>query len=463
VTTKELAAGIAEGFSDPETLKRYSTVTMGPCQGKMCHGLLAAAQAELTGTSDTPRLTTARPPFQPVTLAALAGPHLAPVRRTAMHERHASLGARWVDMGDWKRPFAYGEVADEVRAVRQAAGIIDVSTLGKLELMGPDSGPFLDWLHPNRFSDLRVGRVRYRAMLDDAGIVLDDGTVARLGDERFFVSTTTGNVDAVDQWLRWWLAGSDRDVAVANVTSHYAAVNLAGPRARDILVRLTDVDVSREAFPYLTAREGTVAGVPAIVLRLGFVGEVGFEIHVPADHGAHLWDALMDAGRDAGLRPFGVEAQRVLRLEKLHPIVGQDTDALSDPAAAGMGWLVKSDKPDFIGRDALLRLDTAPGGDVPPGTDVDRPVLTGFAMEGTAIPAEGSAVVADGRPIGRVTSSKWSPTLGRPIGLAWVARGHAADGAPLTIRLGADTHGASAPAVVRTRPFYDPDGERQRG
>jgi sarcosine oxidase subunit alpha len=248
------------------------------------------------------------------------------------------------------------------------------------------------------------------------------------------------------------LAGSTRRVEVTNLTSQLAAINLAGPHSRDVIARLTGLDVSREGMPYLAAVEGEVAGVPAIVLRIGFVGELGYEIHVPADYAAHVWDRLVEAGRDVGIRPFGVEAQRVLRLEKQHPIVGQDTDALSNPVEAGLGWLVKPDKHDWIGRDAVAAL----------GARAEAQVLAGFEMVGTAVPAEGSAVVRDGRAVGRVTSAKWSPTLGKPIGLAWLPAGDAADGAELTVRLGAGRDGASAPALVRRRPFYDPEGERLR-
>jgi sarcosine oxidase subunit alpha len=372
-----------------------------------------------------------------------------------MHDQHAALGATWTDMGEWKRPLHYGDVVAEVRAVREAAGLIDVSTLGKLEVQGPDAGAFLDWLHPNRFSDLRVGRLRYRAMLDDAGIILDDGAVARLGAGRFLVTTTTGTIDAVEQWFRWWDAGSDRDLAVVNVTSALAAVNLAGPRARAVLARVCDTDVSAAALPYLAAAEVTVAGIPATLLRMGFVGEVAFELHVPADRGAALWEALLAAGADLGLVPFGVEAQRVLRLEKGHAIVGQDTDALSTPADAGMGWLIKADKPDWIGRDAVLA--HGDGGPRP-----DRLVLTGFSVLGPELPAEGAAIVRDGRAVGRVTSSKYSPTLERPIGLAWVPAADAVDGTPLTIRLGVGTAGATVRGEVHTEPFVDAEGVRVR-
>jgi sarcosine oxidase subunit alpha len=453
VTAKELAQGIREGFESLETLKRYSTVTMGPCQGKQCHGNAARVTAAIRGVSRTTTgLTTYRPPVQPVPLAVLAGPHLNPVRRTALHDRHESLGATWMDMGDWKRPLHYGDVAAECRLVHERVGLIDVSTLGKLDVRGRDAGEYLDWLHPNRFSDLAVGRIRYRAMTDDSGIILDDGTVAHLGPDRYLLTTGTGSLDAVDGWLRWWLAASDRRVDVTNVTARFAAINLAGPRARDVLRRLTDLDVSPDGLRYLDAREGPVAGVPTVILRIGFVGELAYELHAPADQAMHLWDALMTAGAEFGIAPFGVEAQRVLRLEKQHAIVGQDTDALSDPRGASMGWLVKADRADFIGRDAIAALDER-------GL---REVLTGFEMIGTAVPAEGAAVVRDGRPIGRVTSSKWSPTLGKAIGLAWLPAEDVIEDRPITVRLGKGRDGSTAPAVVRTTPFYDPAGERVR-
>lgn len=454
VTAKELVQGVREGFDSLELLKRYSTITMGPCQGRQCHGNAARLHASIRGTSPAETgLTTFRPPFTPVPLAVLAGPHLAPERRTALHERHEAAGATWMDMGDWKRPLHYGDVGAECRAVHEGVGLIDVSTLGKLDVRGRDAGEFLDWLHPNRFSDLRVGRVRYRAMLGDDGIILDDGTVARLAEERYFVSTGTGSFEAVDAWLRWWLATGDRRVDVTNVTGRFAAMNLAGPASREVLAGLTDADVSREGFPYLGAREATVAGVPVILIRIGFVGELAYELHVPADYAAHVWDALMDAGRDAGIRPFGVEAQRVLRLEKQHAIVAQDTDALSNPIEAGMGWLVKADRPDWIGRDAVAAV-AARGA---------RDALVGFEiLAGSSVPAEGAAVVRDGQAVGRVTSAKWSSTLGRPIGLAWLPADDAVDGREITVRLGVGRGGETTPAVVRTSPFYDPAGERLR-
>jgi sarcosine oxidase subunit alpha len=459
VTEKDVRQAVAEGFDHIETLKRYTTVTMGPCQGKMCHRLSIGLCAAVTGrTVEETGATTARPPAQPVPLGALAARSHDPVKLTPMHHRHVESGGEAMDMGAWKRPLHYGRatesraarpagaaVDDECRAVREAVGIIDVSTLGKLELTGRDAAAFLDWLHPNRFSDLPVGRVRYRIMCDDAGILLDDGVVARVAADRFLLTTATGTIDAIEQLLEWWLAGSGRCAHVANLTGALAAVNVAGPNSRALLARLTDVDLSAAAFPYLGARRGLVAGVPSTLLRIGFVGELGYEIHFPADYGESLWSALVGAGA----RPFGVEAQRVLRLEKQHVIVAQDTDALTTPFAAGLGALVKLDKPDFIGRDALRAA-------------ADRPLaerLVGFELAGTRTPpGEGAAVVGGGRAIGRVTSAKWSAWLSRVIGLAWVPPELASDGAAFDVRV----DGGTARASVVLRPFYDPDGVRVR-
>lgn len=450
VTEKDLEDAVREGFDHLETLKRYTTVTMGPCQGKMCHLPAIGITARLTGRAVAETgTTTARPPVQPVPLGILAGPHHEPVRRTPLHARHVALGATWMDMGAWKRPLFYTSVEAEVRAVREAVGLIDLSTLGKLEVAGREAGAFLDWIHPNRFTDLAVGRVRYRVMCDDAGIILDDGTVARLGEDRFFVTTGTGSLEAVEQWLEWWLAGTGRCVHVTDVTSTYAAVNLAGPKCREVLARLTDLDLGPKAFPYMAAREATVGGVPALLLRIGFVGDLGYEIHVPAEYGESLWDLLLEAGREHGIRPFGVEAQRVLRLEKLHLIPGHDTDALSNPLEADLAWAVKFDKPDFLGR-RLLEAAKARG---------LRQRLVGFELLDGLIPGEGAAVVAAGRPVGRVTSSKWSPTLGRGIGMAWVPAELAREGAEFEIR----SEGRLTRGRVVARPFYDPDGARMKG
>ena len=449
VTAKDIAQAVDEGFDDVQTLKRYSTVTMGPCQGKMCLAAFVALAAERTGQDPGGMgLTTSRPPVRPVTLGALAGPGHMPVKRTSIHRKHVELGARMADLGPWRRAHSYEAPQDEARAVRERVGIIDVSSLGKLDVRGADAPALLDKVYTHRFSDLRVGRVRYGVLCRDDGTILDDGTVTRLADDHYFVTTTTGNLELIEQWFRWWMAGTGACAHVTDVTSAYASINVAGPRARDTLTKLTDVDLSSRRFRYMRAGRGDVAGVQTILLRIGFVGETGWELHFPSEYGEHVWDALMDAGREFGLSPFGVEAQRILRLEKGHVIVNQDTDAVSNPLESGLDWTVRFDKDDFIGRAGLV-------------TARERGLknrLVGFVMDDDVVPEDGVPVMSDAGPVGRVTSARLSPTLGRGFGLAWVPVELAEDGSPIGIRV----EGRQARATIRTDPVYDPEGRRLR-
>jgi sarcosine oxidase subunit alpha len=449
VTNKELKTAVAEGFDSMELLKRYTTITMGPCQGKAC--MLASQRlcARATGSSFAEtRPTTARPPWAPVELGTFAGWRRTPRKETTMHDRHAAAGASFMWAGDWRRPHHYTTPEDEVEAVRTRLGLIDVSSLGKFRLRGPDAAAFLERLYPNRFEDQPVGRVRYGVMLNDEGVILDDGAVCRVADDEFFVTVTTGNTAALERWMTWWQADWQLDVRLLNVTGAFGAVNLAGPSSRAAMRSLTDEDVSAEALPYLSCRSLEVAGVPAFVLRIGFVGELGYEIHFPSMYGDHLWESAMEAGAPQGIAPFGLEAQRILRLEKQHVLVGQDTDAESDPYEAGLGWIVKADKPDFLGKRSLEDLQR----------EGPRERLVGFTGVGSWVPPEGASVVHEGVWVGRVTSSRWSPALGTVLGLAWVPAGWANDGARFEIQFG----GSHATATVATRPFYDPEGERLR-
>lgn len=450
VTEKDICDAIDEGYSNIETLKRYSTVSMGPCQGKMCQAASIAICARHNGQSIAETgVTTARPPEQPLPLGVLAGRalHFSLVRRTPMHAWHEKAGAKMGDAGNWKRPQVYSSVTQEYEAVRQRAGVIDVSTLGKIELRGADVVKFLEFIYPNRFANLKVGRVRYGVICDDAGILLDDGTIARLGDDRFFLTTTTGNADAIDSWFRWWLAGRPEwDVRMTNVSGSYAAMNLAGPRSREVLKKLTDADLSSDAMPYLAASECTIAGVSAIVLRIGFVGELGYEIHVPSQFGLHVWESILEAGREFSIAPFGLEAQRVLRLEKKHLLPGIDTDALSNPLEADMPWIVKLDKDDFIGKESLARAQQRG----------DRNKLVGFRLSESVVPDLASLVLCDGKLGGRITSIGHSPAIGGTIGLAWVPANLAGNGQTIQIQV----NGRMIPAVVQDEPFYDPPGEK---
>jgi sarcosine oxidase subunit alpha len=276
---------------------------------------------------------------------------------------------------------------------------------------------------------------------------MDDGTLSRLDDQTFYVTTTSSGAGAVEQWFSWWLADWRMDVQLSDVTQALSAVNLAGPRARDILGRLTDLDCSPEAFTYLDARQGRVADVPCLLMRIGFVGELGYEIHFPAAYGEDLWDAILAAGAPEGIRPFGLEPQRILRLQKQHILVGQDTDSESTPFGAAMPWAVKLDKDEnFIGKWALERVAEHPG----------ETMLVGFTLADGHIPTEG-AVVLDERGVaaGQVTSARRSRQLGRVIGMAWVPAGLASDGATITI---AD-NGSRLAGSILTEPFFDPQGE----
>ncbi len=449
VTAKDIVDGIGEGFEDIQTLKRYSTVTMGPCQGKMCLKALVSITSQHTGASiQETGVTTARPPHQPVPLAALAGPSHMPLKRTPMDRKHRELGAPIVELGVWQRPHNYGDPQEECRAVRERVGIIDVSTLGKLDVKGKDADALLDRVYTHRFSDLRVGRIRYGLLCSDNGTIMDDGTVTRLAEDHYFITTTTGNVDVMEEWLKWWSAGSGMCAHVVNVTAGYGAVNVAGPQARATLSKLTDHDLSGPSARYMRSSRVTVAGVPCILLRIGFVGETGWELHFPAEYGEYMWDALMDAGQEFGIAPFGLEAQRILRLEKKHIIVGQDTDAMSNPLESDMEWVVRFDKEDFIGRPGLSRI----------AEQGLSNKLVGFIMRDGRTPEEGVPVVTGTKPIGRVTSARFSPTIGKGFGLAWVPAELAQDGAEINIIV----DGRPMPASVTMQPFYDPDGARLR-
>ncbi|MGH2916779.1 MAG: 2Fe-2S iron-sulfur cluster-binding protein [Solirubrobacteraceae bacterium] len=449
VTSKDVHLSIEEGYDSIELSKRYTTVTMGPCQGRMCQLPAVRLMAAETGQSLADvGVTTARPPWVSVPMGILGGRPVEPAKRSSIHSRHRDLGATIKWAGDWRRAYDYGDAQAEALAVNRAAGLIDVSTLGKLIVRGPDAGAFLDRLYPNRFSDLKPGRIRYGVISSDAGRIVDDGTICRIDDDTYYVTTTSSGAGAVEEWFSWWLADWGMRVALTDVTQGLSAVNLAGPRAREILGSVApQLDCSADAFKYMDAKQAAVAGVQALILRIGFVGEVGYEIHFPAAQGEHVWDALSAAGKPHGLRPFGLEPQRILRLQKLHVIVGQDTDSESTPFGAAMPWIVKLDKEqDFIGRWALEHYAGQPL----------STALVGFTLPNGHVPTEGAVVLDErGAPAGQVTSSRHSPVLDRTIGMAWVPAALAHDGARITI----SDEGRTLTGEIQTKPFYDPDGE----
>jgi sarcosine oxidase subunit alpha len=449
VTDKDVKRAIAEGFDSIELAKRYTTLTMGPCQGKLCQLPSIRLYARENETDEEGiGTTTARPPWSPVTLGLLAGRPHEPAQRTSIHHRHKELGARMMWTGTWRRPHSYGDPEGEARAVHHSVGLIDVSTLGKLLVIGPDAANFLERLYPNRFGDMKVGRIRYGVLGTDAGRIMDDGTIARLDENKYYVTTTSTGAGAVLEWFEWWNAVWGLDVEIVNVTGALAAVNVAGPRARELMSRLTDLDVSNDAISYLDAARGQVLGVPALLLRIGFVGELGYEIHFPSPFGEHVWDAILERGGDLDIAPFGLEPQRILRLEKMHILVGQDTDSESNAIEANMPWIVKLDKDDFVGKWSLEQVRRRG----------ERELLVGFEMEDGKVPPEGGQIVVDGRPGGRITSARFSPHLRKVIGMAWVPVDLAEDGADLLIKV----DGGYEKASVRLQPFFDPDGGRLR-
>ncbi len=455
---KDFADAIGEGFDNIELLKRYTTVGMGPSQGKHSNMNALRILARITGKSPGEvGTTTARPFFHPVPLSHLAGRGFTPERRTALHSRHAAMGAKFMLAGAWQRPEYYARSLDrseciytEAEKVRKSVGMIDVSTLGKLEVRGVDAAEFLERVYTGRYSNLKVGMTRYALMLDEAGIVIDDGVIARLSTNHFYLTTTTSGSTNIYRELSRLNTIWRLDCGIVNLTGARSAINLAGPLAREVLAKLTEMDLSSTAFPYLGVREGRIADIPAILMRVGFVGEWGYEIHVAAESVPALWDALEDAGKNFDILPFGVEAQRLLRLEKGHLIISQDTDALTTPREVNLEWAVKMDKPFFIGQRSLQAI----------ATQTLKQKLVGFMLESfpEAPPQECHLVIENNDIAGRVTSIAFSPALKRFIGLAYVKPEMAEKGNYFSIRL---SDGSLVKAIVTPTPFYDPDNLRQ--
>ena len=455
---RDIVNATRHGYRDVQLVKRFSTVGMGPSQGR--HSALPTARlvAQATGrnVSET-GVTTARPPFVAEKLAHVAGRGFDPYRQTAMHQRHLELGAKMMPAGVWQRPAYYGRPEErdacmqaEARHVREKVGLIDVSTLGGLDVRGPDAAELLNRLYTFSFTKQPVGRSRYALMTNEHGVVIDDGVCARYADNHFYVTATTSGVDRIYQQMLKWNAQWRLDVDITNVTAALAAVNLAGPDSRKVLAKLcSDVDLSATGFPYLGVRQGTVAGIPARLLRVGFVGELGYEIHVPARFGEALWDALMEAGKEFDIRPFGVETQRLLRLEKGHVIISQDTDGMTHPAEIDMGWALSRSKPFFVGKRSVEILEAQPL----------KRKLVGFVLPASsARPLEGHLVLNGPDISGNVTSCEYSQTLGQIIGLAYCAASQSAPGSQIPIRV---EGGQVVNATVVKLPFFDPETQRQ--
>ena len=459
LTAKDIVNATKDGFTQMELLKRYSTAGMGPSQGRFSASAtvrLAAKAMELE--PEELGTTTLRPPFTGLSFQKLAGRGFSPYRRTPMHERHEALGAQMMIAGLWHRPAFYGKpeeasqaISAEVAAVRENVGLIDVSTLGGIEIAGPDAAAFLTRSYTTAHMKQPIGRSRYVLLCDDTGAIIDDGIACRLGENRFYLTATTGQVDATYRKLLWLNAHWHLHVTITNVTGAFAAVNIAGPKSREVVQTLaSDIDFSAEAFPYIDVRCGQLDGIPARAIRVGFVGELGYEFHVPMPRGAELWDKLMAAGEPFAIKPFGVEAQRQLRLEKGHVIIGQDTDGLTTPPEAGMPWAIAKTKPNgYLGQSAIEALSA----------DGFERKLVGFKLGNPSgpVPPENALVMDHGTIAGRVTSAVRSHACQDVVGLAYVPW-TLGDEASFTIKL---PNGQMVTANVTSLPFYDPDNERQ--
>jgi glycine cleavage system T protein len=426
----------ARGFNELELVKRASLVGTGTCQGSVCLPHVRAWIAARTGQAPAP--FTARPASRQITLAeAGADVEIDAFRRTALHDEHVALGARMDRFGGWWRPWTYGDHLAEYRAVRESVSLGDVSTLGKFIVSGPQALDFLQRLYPTDVASIRVGRSRYALLLNERGHVIDDGMICREAEDRFVLTFTTGGAGNAEMWMRDWIDTWGLEVNLLDRTMSLAAINVTGPRAAELLIRVGLTEPPK----FLQHVRIELAGMACHVMRLSFTGEASFEIHHPIDRSVDLWRGLLAAGKDLGIQPHGLQALFGLRLEKGHVIIGLDTELDTTPRRLGMDWAVNMDKPDFIGREALTRTATLP----------DERRLVGLTMADAA-PTEGSPIWSNGDVIGHVTSSFASPTLGHAVMLGWLKR------APFPAQVEIDGRAAT----VAEPPFYDPEGTRAR-
>jgi sarcosine oxidase, subunit alpha len=473
VTTRDLALARREGFESIEHIKRYTTTGMATDQGKTS-GLNALGVVAAGSDRKIPEvgLTTFRMPYSPVSFGSFAGfargDLFDPVRRTPSHAWASARGAVFEDVGMWKRARYFpapGEtmhaaVNRECLAVRSGVGMFDASTLGKIEVVGRDAATFLNRLYINNWDNLSVNRSRYGILLRDDGFVYDDGVVARLAVDRFHVTTTTGGAARVFAMMEDYVQTewTDLSVWITSTTEQWSVVAVQGPRARDVLAPLiSGVDLTPAALPHMAVARGRICGVPMMLIRVSFSGELGFEVNVPADYGAEVWAAIHAAGEAHGITPYGTEAMHVLRAEKGYIIVGQDTDGTMTPDDAGVAWAIGKSKPDFVGKRSLQR---------PTMKNPGRKQLVGLeTLDPMTVLEEGAQVVASAgqappmKMIGHVTSAYYSAALGRSIALGAVAGGRARVGQTLYVPM---PDGDIAVKVV-TPVFYDREGARLNG
>ncbi|XLY87792.1 sarcosine oxidase subunit alpha [Ectopseudomonas mendocina] len=472
VTAAGIELATREGFESVEHVKRYTALGFGTDQGKLgnINGLAIAAKS--LGISIAEMGTTMfRPNYTPVTFGAIAGRHCGelfePKRYTALQKWHLENGAEFEDVGQWKRPWYFpknGEdlhaaVARECLAVRNAVGILDASTLGKIDIQGPDAREFLNRVYTNAWTKLDVGKARYGLMCKEDGMVFDDGVTACLADNHFVMTTTTGGAARVMEWLEIYhqTEWPELKVYFTSVTDHWATMTLSGPNSRKLLAEVTDIDLDKDAFPFMSWKEGKVGGVPARVFRISFTGELSYEVNVQADYALGVWEQLIEAGKKYGLTPYGTETMHVLRAEKGFIIVGQDTDGSVTPDDLGMGWCVGRTKPfSWIGWRGMNREDCL---------KENRKQLIGLKpLDPNKVLPEGAQLVFDPKQpipmtmVGHVTSSYMSAAMGYSFAMALVRGGLSRIGERVFAPL---ADGSVIEAEIVSPVFYDPKGDRQ--
>jgi sarcosine oxidase, subunit alpha len=459
-TYKVAKQSVKQGFDVPELAKRFGVFGLGPSQGGIPGHNLPLVLAELRGDGMEGLFsTTVRSPLVPTLMATVAGPNHDIFKRTPMHDAQEKAGAIFRLAGVWKRARYFSSdltSRDEIEAVRNGVGVIDVSTLGKFRLFGPDALKALQRVYVSDMSRIGEGKLKYSAMLNDDGMIVDDGVVARDGASAYYLTASTGRAGGTIEWIRYHTRYDGWNFHLVNLTDALAAVNLAGPKSREVLARVTDADLSNEVFPYMGYRKMTLTGdIPVRVLRVGFVGELSYELHFPASYGQGVWDLLMEAGKKFNIRPFGLEGQSVLRLEKGHLIIGQESEQRVNLMDLGLGFLWdRNDKASKkIGAPALAFTEG----------QADRLKLTGFRMEDPSeTPGDGSIVYEGEDIVGFVCTSRFSGTLGQSIGMALVRGDLAKEGGSLNIYQNDFNHPIRFRATVVSRPFYDPEGLRLR-
>ncbi|WAJ37069.1 sarcosine oxidase subunit alpha [Pseudomonas sp. GOM7] len=472
VTAAGIELATREGFESVEHVKRYTALGFGTDQGKLgnINGLAIAARS--IGISIAEMGTTMfRPNYTPVTFGAIAGRHCGelfePKRYTAMQKWHLENGAEFEDVGQWKRPWYFpknGEdmhaaVARECLAVRNAVGILDASTLGKIDIQGPDAREFLNRVYTNAWTKLDVGKARYGLMCKEDGMVFDDGVTACLADNHFVMTTTTGGAARVMEWLEIYhqTEWPELKVYFTSVTDHWATMTLSGPNSRKLLAEVTDIDLDKDAFPFMSWKEGNVGGVPARVFRISFTGELSYEVNVQANYALGVWEQIIAAGEKYGLTPYGTETMHVLRAEKGFIIVGQDTDGSVTPDDLGMGWCVGRTKPfSWIGWRGMNREDCL---------KENRKQLVGLKpLDPNKVLPEGAQLVFDPKQsipmtmVGHVTSSYMSAAMGHSFAMALVRGGLKRIGERVFAPL---VDGSVIEAEIVSPVFYDPKGDRQ--